>query len=130
MLKQVQHDGFFKSWVILNLFQYLKSCHTELVEVFNEILIINQQKQIIMKKVKLIVAVGLITAFTSCQKITGIKGEGNIVPETVDVSNFEGIDASIMADITVKQGETVLLPAMVDQVKVTSDYCELLEVFI
>ncbi|WP_108805088.1 type I phosphomannose isomerase catalytic subunit [Aquimarina sp. Aq107] len=31
---------------------------------------------------------------------------------------------------TVKQGETVLLPAMVDQVKVTSDYCELLEVFI
>ncbi|SEL66674.1 mannose-6-phosphate isomerase, type 1 [Aquimarina amphilecti] len=31
---------------------------------------------------------------------------------------------------TVKQGETVLLPAMVDQVKVTSNYCELLEVFI
>ncbi len=31
---------------------------------------------------------------------------------------------------TIKEGETVLLPAMVDEVTINSDYCELLEVFI
>ncbi|MHA7056304.1 type I phosphomannose isomerase catalytic subunit [Aquimarina sp. M1] len=31
---------------------------------------------------------------------------------------------------TIKEGETILLPAMIDKVKITSDYCELLEVFV
>lgn len=59
-----------------------------------------------VKNYLLIILVALPFLFTSCEDgFIGISGEGEVVQATLDVSDFEGFNNNIAADIYVSQGD-------------------------
>jgi hypothetical protein len=56
-----------------------------------------------MKKINLVLALTAMIFLSSCEKITG---EGPVVTETRNISNFEGIDLRVSADVYFQQSAT------------------------
>jgi hypothetical protein len=56
-----------------------------------------------MKKINLVLALAGMIFLSSCEKITG---EGPVVTETRNISNFEGIDLRVSADVYFQQSAT------------------------